>query len=357
MIAGPRRSRRSSSGFSLIEILVGVTIGLIGIVIMFQVMENAENRKRTTSSGSDAQIAGSIAMHNLERDIRLGGNGFGSSAAVGCTVNAYDTVRGAAFTFPMVPVQIVDGVAGAADQIITFYGNSPTAATNYSFNVSTATTKKMASTSGRGGLMRGDLVLVTGAGCGLIEITDNTNIDQLTINHATGAYTDASNNAATARFNAPAGYTLASGQLYSLGNNLNPRRNIWQIANRKTLTVTDDLHNTAASEVGEGIVNLQAEYGLDTDGDFQVDLWQTAAPGNWRQLFAIRVGLLARSQQYEKVNVTTVAPAWESGSFTMTNLDGTTDNAPNNANDWRHYRYRVYQVTMPLRNMIWGVVP
>lgn len=357
MTAGPLRLPRSSSGFSLVEILVGVVIGLIGIVIMFQVMENAENRKRTTASGSDAQIAGSIAMHNLVRDIRLGGNGFGSSAALGCTVNAYDTVRGAAFTFPMVPVQIIDGAAGAADQIITFYGNSPTAATSYAFDTSSAFTKKMASTSGRGGLMRGDLVLVTGTGCGLIEVTGNTNADQLTINHAIGAYTDESNNAATARFNAPAGYTLTSGQLYSLGNNLNPRRNIWQIANLRTLTVTNDLHNAVASEVGEGIVNLQAEYGLDTDGDFQVDLWQTADPGNWRQLFAIRVGLLARSQQYEKANVTTVAPTWEGGTFTMTNLDGTADNTPNSANDWRHYRYRVYQVTIPLRNMIWGVVP
>lgn len=350
---GPARA----SGFSLIELLVGITIALIGIVIMFQVMENSENRKRTTAAGSDAQIAGSIAMHNLERDVRLGGNGFGSSTAVGCTVNAYDTVRGSAFTFPMVPVQIIDGAAGAPDQIIVLYGNAATAATAYNFNESTATSKKMASTSSRGGLRRGDIVFVTGTSCGLIEITDNTHIDQLTINHAAGAYTNALNEAATARFNAPGGFTIPSGQLFSLGENTLPRRNIWQIANGRTLTVTDDLHFTGAMEVGEGIVNLQAEYGLDTDGDFQADTWQAADPAPWTQAIAIRVALLARSQQYEKASVTTTPPTWAAGAFVMTNLDGSADSNPDDPNDWRHYRYRVYQTTIPLRNMIWGTTP
>lgn len=339
------------------EILVGCAIALIGIVVMFQLMENSENRKRTTASGSDAQIAGSIAMHNIERDLRLAGNGFGSSAALGCTVNAFDNVRGGAFTFPMVPLQIVDGASGAPDQLIVLYGNSSTAASGYNFDTSTGTTKRMASTSNRGGLMRGDLAFVVGTTCGLIEITGNTNNDQRTVDHAVGNYTSSQNLASTARFNAAAGFTVASGQLFTLGERLAPRRNIWQIANNRSLTVADDLHNTAAVEVGEGIVNLQAEYGLDTNGDFQADLWQAADPGNWRQAVAVRVGVLARSQQYERTNVTTTAPAWAGGSFTMTNVDGSTDSTPNDPNDWRHYRYRVYQTTIPLRNVIWGITP
>ena len=43
---------------SLVEILVGVLIGLIGIVVIFQVLSVSENRKRTTVQGSDAQSAG-----------------------------------------------------------------------------------------------------------------------------------------------------------------------------------------------------------------------------------------------------------------------------------------------------------
>lgn len=351
---------RTHRGFSLIDILVGVTIGMIAIVIMLQMFETAETRKRTTSSGSDAQISGSIAMHALERDLRLGGDGFGSSTSMGCTINAYDTVRGAAFTFPLTPVQIVDGAAGAPDQLVVFYGNPTAAPLSYSFDTSTVTTKRMSSTSSRGGLSRGDMALVTnGANCALIEITDNTNVDQRTINHASGAYTNSQNVAATARFNNPAGYSTATGLLYNFGNINQPRRNIWQIVNRRTLTVTDDLHSTAAAEIGEGIVDLQAQYGLDTDvaRNYLVDTWQSTAPTDWTRVIAIRVAILARSQQFEKVSVTATAPSWLGGSFVMTNVDGTADSASGSANDWRHYRYRVYETTIPLRNMIWGTMP
>jgi type IV pilus assembly protein PilW len=218
----------------------------------------------------------------------------------------------------------------------------------------------MASTSSRAGLQRGDLLFVAGSDnltCGMIEVTGNGNADQLTIDHVAGAYNDTQNVATASRFNAPGGFTTASGQLFSLGNRDAPRRNVWQIANRRTLTVTDDLHLTAAIEVGEGIIDLQAQYGLDTDGDFIADTWQSADPVNWRQLIAVRVALLARSQQYEKAAVTNAAPAWTGGAFVMTNLDGAADSNPGDANDWRHYRYRVYQTTIPLRNVLWGITP
>jgi type IV pilus assembly protein PilW len=355
-----------SAGFSLIEILVGVAIGLMGIVIMLQVMENAESRKRTTASGSDAQISGSIAMFNLERDIRIAGNGFASSTAMGCTVQAYDDTRGS-FSFLMVPIQIVDGSSGAPDQIIALYGYSETAPLGYTFDTSADFSKKMASnTSTRGGLMRGDLAFVTvGSNCGMIEITDNTAADQLTIDHSnTGtAYTSdylispPSNYGATARFNAA--FDFSPGQIYNLGQRDNVRRNIWQVASRRILTVTDDIHSSAAMEMGEGIVNLQAQYGLDTSAtrDYLVDTWQATTPTDWTRVIAIRVALLARSQHYEKDIVTSTAPTWAGGNFTMTDLDGATAASDSTANDWRHYRYRVYQTTIPLRNMIWGTAP
>ena len=362
-----RHGHFNSAGFSLVEMLVGVTIALIGIVIMFQVMENADARKRTTGSGGDAQIAGSIAMHILERDVKLAGNGFGGTgAATGCLVSAHETShptaapRGA-FSFQLLPAFIDDGLAGAPDQLVVLYGASPMASSGYPFDASTTTSKKLIANTSRGGLMRGDLAVVvdtTGGGaCSLIELTDNTHIDQLTIAHAPGAYNNAQGQAAVARFNDPAGFSVTRGLIFSLGERNSPRRNIWQITNGRTLTVTDALSNGGATEIGDGIVNLQAEYGLDTTGDFQVDTWQATAPANWSQIIAIRVGLLARSQQYERVNVTTAAPAWAGGSFVMANLDGTADTNPDDPNDWRHYRYRVYEVTVPLRNVIWGITP
>jgi len=69
--AGPKPSR----GLSLIEILVGLVIGMIGIVVIFQVLAVSEDRKRTTVQGSDSQSAGSIALYSLQRDVHRALNG------------------------------------------------------------------------------------------------------------------------------------------------------------------------------------------------------------------------------------------------------------------------------------------
>lgn len=374
--------RPYSKGFTLVEVLVAMLIALVGILMMFQIMENAESRKRTTAAGGDAQVAGSIAMYSMERDLRLAGNGFGAlpPTSFNCTVNAHDEVNGGAFTFNLLPLRIIDGAAGAADQIINFYGGSDLASLSQAFNASSTTSKSLDVNTGssRGGFMRGDLVLVvSGTTCGLVEITDNTDGDARTLDHATGTYTryyapsqvntaldadyeyDSGTAPAgnpTARFNAAAGFTVGNGTLYNLGRRNLPRLNSWQITNGNALTVTDTLHGGNAVTVGEGIVDLQAEYGLDTDTprDFRVNSWQSTAPGNWSQVVAVRVSLLARSQQYEKANVTTTAPTWAGGAFTMTNVDGGADSNPNSDNNWRRYRYRVYETTIPLRNLIWG---
>ena len=57
-------------GFSLIELMVGVLIGMIGIVVIFQMLDVSEKRKRTTGAGADAQISGTMALYSLERDLR-----------------------------------------------------------------------------------------------------------------------------------------------------------------------------------------------------------------------------------------------------------------------------------------------
>jgi hypothetical protein len=43
--------------------------------------------------------------------------------------------------------------------------------------------------------------------------------------------------------------------------------------------------------------------------------------------------------------------------FLMTNVDGSADSYSDtdaNPNNWRYYRYRVYERVIPLRNMLWG---
>ncbi len=380
----PRRCLKPL-GFSLVELLVAVAIGLLGILVMFQVWANWDQRKRSTASGSDAQVSGSIALYHLERDIKLAGYGFGNAGVLGCTVSAYDSARpNPDFSFTLTPVQIIDGANGAADQLITLYGNAATLSSSQTFIASSATSKKA---NTRTGLNKGHLAIIADSStvCRLIEISDDTNVDSQTIEHAAGPYLNYLNSSVSSRYNPAAGYvaTTQAGFIYNLGSL--PQRNLWQIRRQKFastnttvysqhfLTVQDDLHytdtdadNTADwAEIGDGLINLQAEYGLDTNNDTIIDTWQATTPATWAQLKAIRFALLTRSPHYEISQTTPTAPRlpWKNSAgsdiaFTMTNLDGSTDSNPaNDPNNWRHYRYRVYGSVVPLRNRVWGSSP
>jgi type IV pilus assembly protein PilW len=120
---------------------------------------------------------------------------------------------------------------------------------------------------------------------------------------------------------------------------------------------------TAAQAIVDDIVDLQAEYGKDDGGnggtvdDGLVDSWNTTTPAtmaDWRRVLAIRVGIVARSGNYEKpapgaaCSSTTVTPTW-SGSATAGGVSAFTlpEALPS------CYKYRVFETVIPIRNMIW----
>ncbi len=145
---GQRLSKKLQSqhfmrGMSLPEILAAVLIGLIGMIVIMQVYATSEERKRTTTGTSDAQISGNIAMFTLETAIRSAGFGMVSADnnMLGCTTRAYtsDRLGGTDRTFLMAPVVITVGAAGAPDQLTVIYGSSPTVVEGEAFVGSAAT--------------------------------------------------------------------------------------------------------------------------------------------------------------------------------------------------------------------------
>ena len=352
--------RRQHSGFSLVEILVGVAIAMIGMVVMFQSLQNWEARKRTTSSGSDAQISGSIALYSLERDIKMAGFGFSGATQIGCTVKGYDTSRaGAIPDFQLVPVLITQGASGAADTLTLLYGNAATTGGGYEFVASTDQTKDSNNVDG---LKPGDLFIAADMSnhCDLLETTANPIGGLVTITHATtGTYTNYKNQSVAVRYNNAGVMTTASspsGNLYNLGPT--PRLNVWRISNGR-LTVNNVLTNETANDIADSIIDLQADY-LDASGAPIFTLAQPSTVDEWRTIRAIRVALLARSQHYDPA-LRSANPQWRNGaggsalvSFTMRNVDGSADNDPDAPNNWRRYRYRVYETVVPLRNVAWG---
>src|SRR3989338_7895818 len=77
-------NRRHHTGFSLVEIMVGMVIGLLSTIIVMQVFATFEGQKRTTTGGSDAQTNGGVGLYTIERDIRMAGYGFAD--ATGCAL-------------------------------------------------------------------------------------------------------------------------------------------------------------------------------------------------------------------------------------------------------------------------------
>src|SRR6266852_362199 len=87
------RHRVSGRGFSMVELLVAMLIGLIGMIIIFQVFEVSEGIKRSTTSGGDAQQNGAIALYTIERDFKNAGMGFNDTAFAGCDIIGWDLKR------------------------------------------------------------------------------------------------------------------------------------------------------------------------------------------------------------------------------------------------------------------------
>ncbi|MCE9660267.1 MAG: PilW family protein [Burkholderiales bacterium] len=374
----------SQRGMTLVEVMVGLAIGMIGMLVIFQTVSVWDARTRATSAGSDSQVTGSIAMYSVERDLRLAGQGFGGaeSPVMGCQVAGFDQNASAPLGFPMTPVVIVDHDAtNEPDEIATLYGTSSYFTSTTTFNRVTAQT---ASVWDRTGIKSGDLVVLANAGtggpgsadCQLVEATDEaTPADHKTLAFVQGSYPHYYFNGANlpSRYNDAAGLaaSMPGGTAYSLGPL--PRRNVWSIASG-VLGSRDELQGSVFFPVAEGVVDMKAEYGYDADplANSLVIAWNKTLPTpiDWTSVRAVRIAMLVRSRNFEKpatnaTEQTYIAPnpVWHANggaaqvNFVMRNVDGTPDShAPGDPspNNWRNYRYTVYEKVFPLRNVIWG---
>jgi len=113
------RSGRRSGGFSLVELMVGVGIGLLCTLVIATVLGATEGRRRGTMQGSDMQVSGSLALYNLQREIATAGYGFANDGAeVGCQLQAkYNGAAVTALPSVLAPVFVTEGANGASDQV------------------------------------------------------------------------------------------------------------------------------------------------------------------------------------------------------------------------------------------------
>ena len=367
-IRGLRRER----GVGLMEVMISIVIGMLLVLVIYQVYELSEGQKRTITGGSDAQQNASYGMYMMGRDVSMAGNGIASTAV---SLDPCVMLR-------PVPVLIEAGASGDdPDKITVLYGGSPSLSTAVPFRANATGTEDyvVPAPVGFSGYAadpnKSDLVAaVQGANCTLSKVGTVT-VDPAT-GFATVAHSIVAGNAG-ATYNSGVALLVNLGPAASMGRiqyTVDTTGNVLRSQN----LLPDPAAAPSPSPIINDIVNLKAQYGVDENCD-GVLVWKdptgpwsaagvaalplpTAAPfctagtPSIRQIQAIRIAIVTRSTQYEKDVVTPQLPA----AMTSGKLGLFCDPAPTCAvamtlsADEQHYRYRVLETAIPLRNALWN---
>jgi type IV pilus assembly protein PilW len=366
-------------GVTLVELMVGLLIGLLATLVIAQVAIVFEGQKRSTTGGSDAQLNGALALQTLQRDIQLSGYGIATGGGAGCklrglrsgTVPPWDDK-------PMVAVRIEDGTdatKGAPDSLFMLFSGKPGTAF-YSLpirvyqNHTHENSEFVLDDRTNVGNAKGDMMVavptttalqVTPNWCSVFNISTDPGTTGNRILHQPGTdgpwNQDNTNTVFPGTLNADISYAAGS-HLINLGKM--PYRE-YSLASgsggglQMREVNSDTAQWVSADTLFPQIVNLQAVYGKDTltaaPGPYRLaDTWNNTTPttpDGWSRVIAVRIALVARSTQFEKEAVTTVEPTWMPDGVTpqtlkVDHLDG-----------WQHYRYKVFEAAVPLRNMLW----
>ena len=97
-----RFARFRQAGFTLIELMVGMAIGLLATIIIMQVMSLFEAQRRTTTGSADAQTNGGIALYSIAREVQMAGYGLLpiTDSALECTTHVTYGATGITGTQP-----------------------------------------------------------------------------------------------------------------------------------------------------------------------------------------------------------------------------------------------------------------
>lgn len=341
-------------GVSLVELMIGLVIGLIAILVVMQVFQLSEGSRRTTVGGDDAQMAGTLSLSALQREIRQAGYGANSFRLIGCAI----TLPGG-WTIPaMAPVTINPAGANSipagdpnTDTLLLMYADgtgSPEGdlvsaqAAQPQYSVVTPTS-----------FSRDDFVVAAVTPRPAPPAPCNLTLERVTLNPTASPPLVTVNTGVAG---------MVNGSLYNFGRE--PQFLAYAVRGGN-LTVCDYRVNdcSQAGSVGDptiwvpianGIVSLRALYGKDTSlaMDTVVDGYDRITPNTacgWARVSAVQLAVVSRSGEFDKKTgaeiATPSAPEWRASDAAPIDLS--------NLPDWQNYRYRVFETTVPVRNMAW----
>lgn len=384
MSARHNRHAMRERGLTLIELLVAMIIALVVTLAVTSAVIFGESTKRTTTSVNDMNQSGSYAAYLLDRAVRSAGSGFTQSwdlGVFGCKLQA-KRLDGAILprtaVFPVPFEKFLDSATGVANlrvaplligkgqssdgksDVLMVMGGNAAAGDVPRPILAAGTSDNIIRLENTVQLKKNDIALVSQIGqeC-LLEQVDSSFVDSQNNELVTlsGTY-----------YTAGAGTTLislaSSGAAYltPLGNDTarNVQFQLFGIGANNTLVSYDLLRSDgtdATQTLVDGVMEMHALYGLDTNADGIIDTWKAPDAAGFdiktmmesaalsRQVVAVRVGLVLRNTTLERDLVSLTIPAMFSDT-------GIPRDAVDLKDDDRRYRYRVVEFTIPLRNTL-----
>jgi len=342
-----------TNGFSLIELMVGLVIGMVALLVVMQVFSLSEGSRRTTVGGDDAQTGGAIAFTSLQRDIRQAGYGINAPNLIGCSVllpTGWTVSALAPLTINHASIPAGDA---NTDTLLVAQGNSSGSPEGDRINAQPSNAVYAVATTTAFTL--GDQIIAEPANR---PTPCNLTMEPLVLPPADPNVTVGTGVAG-----------MVNGALFNLGQRPQVVAYAVRSGNLTTCDYTTNDCSVAANTgdptvwvpIGENVVSLRAQYGRDTTApgmDGVVDVFDQTTPTTkceWARMRAVRLALVTRSGQYEKTNVTTASPVW-AGSIDSSGNPAQPVNLAGLPN-WQQYRYKTFETTVPLRNMAWQGAP
>jgi type IV pilus assembly protein PilW len=379
---------------TLVELMLALLIGLGTVLAVTSLLISSENHKRTTTSTNDAEQTGAYTFYALDKVLRGAGSAIAQSAfpsdrgVLGCTLNATSGATtilprttpfpapfggflpGATATLTVAPLLIAQTQSAmpGSDVLVVMGGSG--AAGGVSRQVTVPGSATVISLDNTVGFTNNDLALVSQSGtvdCLLEEVATVAppalNVGGTTYYTANGTTTTlATLSANTASYVTPLGNAAANNVQFML----------FGVGTDRTLYSYDLLQNLkwvglsggdVSQAIADGVVQMNAIYGLDTTGTGVFGAWAGPGDAGWdinsvmasavkmRQIISVRVALVVRGEYYDKnPNVSPPTLTLFNG---LVNGGGTSLQQTVNLNAVdQHYRYRVFEFTVPLRNMI-----
>ena len=379
-------------GFSLIEIMVGVVIGLIAVLVIYQVYTVAEGFKRNTTAAGEAQMNGLFSTFVLGMEIGNGGAGMAVAAQdlASCPDPGGAMPQRFAQSFRPVPALITDGGGNAiSDWLVVNYSMATTLANSALFtgNAAPGATFPVQSP---GGFHVGDLVVGISAPTTPSSPCASSKVTAVSAPDGNGIVT------ITQTPLLPAGGIdfFGSSVLLNMGPCNRAQKVRYSVDNG--VLYSTPLIDTSAANCGKladplvpnplasNIVVMKVEYGIDSDGDAKrlLDYWvqgTTATPkGDWdpatllaapitkiNQIKAIRIGIIVQSEQFDKGLAGFTGGDYTNGNYNWVLFDCAdlvkancpgrlTGSVLASASPPGNWRFRKYETVIPLRNEIWN---